>query len=73
MRQLKQMFKPVRIVATGMMIAFFVMVWVAAFALNIGFLALIFCVLLYLSYIYYALSYIPYATQAINSFFKKLW
>ncbi|CEH15865.1 sft2-domain-containing protein [Ceraceosorus bombacis] len=53
-RQLKAMFEPVRIVATLILFAAFVMVWVAAFAIGINALALIFVVILYLAYIWYS-------------------
>lgn len=67
------MFKPVRVVATGLMIGAFVMVWVSAFVLNWGWLALVFCIVLYLCYLWYALSYVPGARNFLKSIVAKLW
>ncbi len=67
------MFKPVRLVATLIMLGCFVMVWVSVFVLDIGALAIIFCILLYLSYLFYCLSYIPYAHTFLKNFFSRLF
>lgn len=69
---MKLMFKPVRIVATGLMVGCFIMVWISAFAIDVPFLALIFCILLYLSYLWYALSYVPGARAFIKNIFSKV-
>lgn len=55
------------------MIAAFIMVWISAFVINISYLALIFCILLYVCYLWYALSYIPGARGAIKSFFARVF
>lgn len=36
-------------------------------------LAIVFCVLLYLAYIWYCLSYIPYARTFVKNIFSKLF
>ncbi|KAF4604103.1 hypothetical protein EYR40_001286 [Pleurotus pulmonarius] len=64
-KQLKMMFKPVRVVAT---IVFFIsigLVLVGAFVLESGILCLIFVFIEFLAYTWYTLSYIPYARAAI--------
>ncbi len=45
-KQFKQMFKPVRITFTLVMIAAFVMVWVSVYAISSTILAIIFCIVL---------------------------
>ncbi|UZJ55079.1 hypothetical protein CBS101457_004399 [Exobasidium rhododendri] len=71
LRQLRLMFQPVRVVATGILFACLVMVWISAFVLNIAVLALIFVIILYLAYIWYTLSYIPYARSFVKSLVSK--
>lgn len=70
-RQLKLMFKPVRIVATFILIGAFVLVWVFAFVVKIAVLALIFVVVLYLAYMWYTLSYIPFARDFVKRIFSR--
>lgn len=66
LRQLKLMFKPVRIVASVVFIASIALVLVGAFALNSGILSLIFVIIEFLAYTWYTLSYIPYARAAVT-------
>ncbi|KAL9932955.1 hypothetical protein V8E36_008210 [Tilletia maclaganii] len=72
-KQLKQMFAPVRLVATLIFLGAFAMVWVSAFALDSTVLAIVFVVVLYLAYIWYCLSYIPGARAFFKSIFSKFF
>ncbi|KDN44134.1 SFT2-domain-containing protein [Tilletiaria anomala UBC 951] len=69
---IKQMFKPVRVVATIIMFAAFAMVWISAFAIRSAPLAIVFCVVLYLSYLWFALSFVPYARSLVKRMFSKV-
>ncbi|KAF9532341.1 SFT2-domain-containing protein [Crepidotus variabilis] len=64
--QLKMMFKPIRVVATVILIASIGLVFVGAFVLNNGVLCLIFVFVEFLAYTWYTLSYIPYARTGIK-------
>ncbi|KAH7107771.1 SFT2-domain-containing protein [Auriculariales sp. MPI-PUGE-AT-0066] len=64
-RQLKLMFKPVRIVATVVFLGLLAGIFVVAFVLGNELLCLILVVVEYLAYTWYSLSYIPYARTAI--------
>ncbi|WOO82345.1 Vesicle transport protein SFT2B [Vanrija pseudolonga] len=66
-RQLKLMFKPVRIVATIVMFAAIGMCFVAAFVMRPAFLCIIFVIIEYLAMAWYSLSYIPYARSAVKN------
>merc|ERR1712137_103877 len=68
LKQLKALTDPKRLVAVLVMI---VMIIVSATVLNNGILALIFCILRFLSYLWYCLSYIPYGREAITNCFKS--
>jgi len=59
------MFKPVRIIATVMLLAAIVLIFIGAFVLNNGILCIIFVILQFLAYTWYTLSYIPYARTAV--------
>ncbi|KAK0210360.1 Got1/Sft2-like family-domain-containing protein [Desarmillaria ectypa] len=65
-KQLKLMFKPVRVVATFVFLGSIVLVFIAAFVLNNDILCLIFVIIEYLAYTWYTLSYIPYARAAVT-------
>jgi len=64
-KQLKLMFKPVRVVATIVFLASIGLVFVGAFVLRNGLLCLIFVIIEFLAYTWYTLSYIPYARAAV--------
>jgi len=64
-RQIKMMFKPVRLIATIIFLGSIAMIFVAAFPLNNDLLCIIFVIIQYLAYIWYSLSYIPYARAGI--------
>ncbi|KAI0256475.1 SFT2-domain-containing protein [Lactifluus subvellereus] len=68
-KQIKLMFKPVRVVATIVFLSMIVMIFVAAFVLHNGTLCIIFVVLEYLAFLWYTLSYIPYARSAVLKVF----
>ncbi|KAF8797871.1 SFT2-domain-containing protein [Phlegmacium glaucopus] len=66
LRQLKLMFKPVRIIASLVFIASIVLVLIGAFVLSNGILCIIFVIIEFLAYTWYTLSYIPYARAAVT-------
>jgi len=68
-KQVKLMFKPVRVVATIVFLASIVLIFVGAFVLNSGILCIIFVVIEYLAFLWYTLSYIPYARSAVLKVF----
>ncbi|KAK0448304.1 Got1/Sft2-like family-domain-containing protein [Desarmillaria tabescens] len=65
-KQLKLMFKPVRVIATFVFLGSIVLVFIAAFVLDNDILCLIFVIIEYLAYTWYTLSYIPYARAAVT-------
>ncbi|WVR00149.1 hypothetical protein IAU59_007291 [Kwoniella sp. CBS 9459] len=64
--QLEKMFKPVRVVATVLLFASIVMTFVSAFVLP-TLLCIVFVIVQYLAYLWYSLSYIPYARTLVKS------
>jgi len=66
--QLRQMFAPVRIIATIVLFASMGLVFVGAFVLGNALLCIIFVIIEYLAYTWYCLSYIPYARTAVLKF-----
>ncbi|KAF5391919.1 hypothetical protein D9757_001768 [Collybiopsis confluens] len=64
--QLKLMFKSKRIIATVVLFASMVLVFVGAFVLHIDIFCLIFVIIQYLAFTYYSLTYIPGATSMIK-------
>ncbi|KAF8969898.1 SFT2-domain-containing protein [Flammula alnicola] len=65
-RQVKLMFKPVRVFAAIILLASIGLVFVGAFVLKNGVLCIIFVVIEFLAYTWYTLSYIPYARAAVT-------
>jgi len=65
-RQLKLMFKPVRVVASIVFLASIGLVFVGAFVLKNEVLCIVFVIIEYLAYTWYTLSYIPYARAAVT-------
>ncbi|KAF8078120.1 Got1/Sft2-like family-domain-containing protein [Lyophyllum atratum] len=65
-KQLKLMFKPIRVVATIVFLASIGLVFVAAFVLKNDIVCLIFVIIEFLAYTWYTLSYIPYARAAVT-------
>ncbi|KAI0047955.1 SFT2-domain-containing protein [Auriscalpium vulgare] len=68
-KQLKLMFKPVRVIATIVFLASIVLIFVGAFVLDSGILCIIFVIIEYLAFLWYTLSYIPYARTAVLKVF----
>jgi len=68
-KQIKLMFKPVRIVATIIFLACIGLVFVGAFVIKSDVLCIVFVILEYLAYTWYTLSYIPYARTAVLKIF----
>ncbi|KAI0295552.1 SFT2-domain-containing protein [Russula brevipes] len=68
-KQLKLMFKPVRVVATVVFLAMIIMIFISAFVLDNSTLCIIFVILEYLAFLWYTLSYIPYARTAVLKVF----
>jgi len=64
-KQLKLMFKPVRIVATLAFFAALVLVFIGAFVIDSDILCLVFVIIEYVAYTWYCLSYIPFARTAV--------
>jgi len=65
--QLKQMFKPVRVVATLVLLVMIGLIFVGAFVIGNAVLCLIFVIIEYLAYTWYSLSYIPYARTFVKN------
>jgi len=65
-KQLKLMFKPVRVVATVVFLASIGLIFIGAFVIRNDVICIIFVVIEYLAYTWYTLSYIPYARSAIT-------
>lgn len=63
--QLKTMFKPVRVIASIVLIASIALIFVGAFVISSGILCIIFVIIQFLAYIWYTLSYIPYARTTV--------
>ncbi|XP_038059632.1 vesicle transport protein SFT2B-like isoform X1 [Patiria miniata] len=69
-KQLKNMFKEKRLIATGLVFLFLALTLCAALWWNIAILAIIFCICQFLALIWYSLSYIPYARDAVTKCFQ---
>ncbi|XP_066922018.1 vesicle transport protein SFT2B-like isoform X1 [Clytia hemisphaerica] len=70
-KQIKNMFKEKRIIATIIMLVSLVLTLCAAFWWKKNLLALIFCIIQYLAMTWYALSYIPFARDAVKKCFAS--
>ncbi|KAI0709057.1 SFT2-domain-containing protein [Earliella scabrosa] len=68
-KQLKLMFKPVRVVATILFLGSIGLIFVGAFVIRNGILCIVFVIIEYLAYTWYTLSYIPYARSAVLKVF----
>lgn len=65
-KQLKKMFVGDRIISTTLMFSFMVLTLLAALSWKKTLLALIFCFLQFIAGIWYSISYIPYAQDAVK-------
>jgi len=63
--QIKSMFKPVRVVATIILLASIAMIFVSAFVIKNDIICIVFVIVEYLAYTWYTLSYIPYARAGV--------
>ncbi|XP_070567309.1 vesicle transport protein SFT2B-like [Ptychodera flava] len=70
-RQLKNMFSEKRIIATIIVIISFALTLCAGLWWKIGALALVFCIIQFLALTWYALSYIPFARDAVKKCFTS--
>ncbi|XP_012712506.1 vesicle transport protein SFT2B [Fundulus heteroclitus] len=70
LRQLKNMCAKVRALATAVMLVCLVLTLCAAFWWKNNGLALLFCVLQFLAFTWYGLSYIPFARDAVLKLFS---
>ncbi|KAI0736930.1 SFT2-domain-containing protein [Fomitopsis betulina] len=68
-KQLKLMFKPIRVIATVVFLLSIVLVLVGAFVIKSDVLCLIFVFVEYIAFTWYTLSYIPYARTAVLKVF----
>ena len=68
-KQLKLMFKPVRVVASIIFLASIGLIFVGAFVIKSSILCLILVFVQYLAFLWYTLSYIPYARQLVAKTF----
>ncbi|RXW24873.1 hypothetical protein EST38_g963 [Candolleomyces aberdarensis] len=66
LKQIKLMFKPVRVIAAIVFLASIGMIFVSAFVIKSDVICLVFVFIEYLAYIWYTLSYIPYARAAVT-------
>ncbi|XP_051504069.1 vesicle transport protein SFT2A isoform X1 [Myxocyprinus asiaticus] len=71
LKQLKRMFEPTRLIATILMLLFLVLTLCAVFWWNKRGLAIIFCILQFLSMTWYSISYIPFARDAVIKCFTS--
>jgi len=71
-RQLKNMFSPVRIIATLIFIGAMVLTLVAAFVLKSQLLVLLAVVIQFCALVWYCLSYIPYARACAKNIFSGI-
>jgi len=69
LKQIKLMFKPIRVVATVVFLLSIVLVLVGAFVIGSDVLCLVFVFIEYIAFTWYTLSYIPYARSAILKVF----
>ncbi|KAH3736707.1 vesicle transport protein SFT2B-like [Dreissena polymorpha] len=69
--QLKKMFAQTRIFATILVIVMLILTLVCAFALKNAGLTLLCCIVQFLAMTWYALSYIPFARDAVKKCFES--
>lgn len=64
--QIKKMFASTRWIATVVMLASLILTLVSAFVLDSGILVLLFIVIQFLAMLWYSISYIPFARDAVK-------
>jgi len=67
--QMKKMFAPTRLIATILMLVFLALTLFSALYLGKRGLAIIFCIMQFCAMTWYAISYIPYARDAVKKCF----
>jgi hypothetical protein len=72
MRQLKSMCQPVRMVTTIVFFVCMAMTLLSALYFESGILVLVFCLLQFGAFVWYSLSFIPYARECCMSCTKKV-
>ncbi|KAH7639489.1 vesicle transport protein SFT2B [Dermatophagoides farinae] len=70
-RQMKKMFSEKRVISTALVIVFMVLTLLAALVWKKSLLAIIFCCLQFFAYIWYSISYIPYAQESVTKAFMS--
>jgi len=70
MKQLKKMFNETRLLATIGVFLFIVLTLLAALKWEKTLLAIIFCICQFLAMVWYSISYIPYARDAVKKTFS---
>lgn len=65
-KQVKKMFEPTRRIATGVFLLSMVLTFVVALALKIPWLTIIMVIIQFLAMLWYQISYIPFARDAIK-------
>lgn len=68
--QLKKMFAKTRVIATILVFVMLILTLVCAFAVKSAPLALLCCILQFLAFTWYSLSYIPFARDAVKKCFS---
>ena len=65
-KQLKKMFSEKRILSTVLVFVFMILTLMAALMWHKSLLAIIFCILQFFAYVWYSISYIPYAHETVS-------
>lgn len=71
-KQVTKMFEETRIIATGVYLVAIVLTIVSAVALHSPPACIVCCIIQYLAMIWYGLSYIPFARNAVKACFKGM-
>ncbi|CAD6584868.1 MAG: hypothetical protein CYPHOPRED_002871 [Cyphobasidiales sp. Tagirdzhanova-0007] len=70
--QAQKMIDTVRLSATLVFIGSIAMVFISAFVLHLDSLVIVFALLTYLAYAWYALSYVPFARDLVRNIINKV-
>jgi len=70
MSQVKKMFDKDRLIASCVLIASIILTIVCGCVIKIGILAIMCCIVQFMAFTWYTLSYIPYARNAVKSCFS---
>uniref|UniRef100_A0A6B2LMW9 Vesicle transport protein n=1 Tax=Arcella intermedia TaxID=1963864 RepID=A0A6B2LMW9_9EUKA len=72
-KQIKEMFKKTRVIATVVFLVALVLTLVLAFTVHIPVLILVCVIIQALAFAWYGLSYIPFAREAVKKFAKSIF